>query len=204
MTEIGTTVVVYGGAESPTSITRFHFRRTDLGVITSADCAAAQDFAYSLFSGLRALYPDDVTALFPATFPIADEATGTLLHDLEAGDGSGSIAGTSGATWAKGQGIHMRLETADVVHGRHVIGGFYLVPCTADAFNMDGGLSDTALTAISAAGPYGLTHAWTAGIEMVVWGKPLPTATHPRLVGFSAKITAIDTPRVTSLRRRRA
>jgi hypothetical protein len=204
MTEIGTTVIDYGGAESPTSISRFHFRRTDLGSITQADCAAAQGATYDFISHLRALFPDDVTFLFPATFAIADEATATLTHDLEAGDGSGSIAGLSSAPWAKGSGIHMRFETADIVRGRHVTGGFFLVPCTADAFNHDGGLSPTALTDINTAGPLLLNDAWTAGLEFVVWGKPLPGATHPRALGFSAKITAVDTPRVSSLRRRRA
>jgi len=42
------------------------------------------------------------------------------------------------------------------------------------------------------------------GVELVVWSKPLPHATHVRAVGFSSAVTSYTIGGVTALASRRA
>lgn len=118
----------------------------------------------------KANITNDVTYVFPNTGDIIDEATGEMIG-VWTGGTTGSVTGTSGASYLKGVGYSVRWDTAGIVAGRHVRGRSFIVPCSATTFNADGVLDAGVHLGLDTATSAFLT-ALTG--EVSVWSRPTP------------------------------
>lgn len=116
------------------------------------------------YAELQPILPVGVTISVDGTGDTYDDATGTLTGSWSAA-GAGSFAGEAAFNPAAGVGACVTWNTGLIVNGRRLRGRTFLVPLATVAYDADGTLTPSALTAITsfasallATGPMGIWH----------------------------------------------
>lgn len=116
------------------------------------------------YAELQPVLPTGVTISVAGTGDVYDDATGTLTGSWSA-SGAGSFSGEAAFNPAAGVGACVTWNTGLIVNGRRLRGRTFLVPLATVAYDADGTLTTTTLTALQsfatallASGPLGIWH----------------------------------------------
>lgn len=151
--------------------------------------------AAAFFDAVKAWIPSGTTITIPNGGDLIDEATGTLIGTW--GTSGATTVNTSAAgAFAGGVGGRIVWRTSVIRGGYRVRGSTFVAPLMATAYDAQGTLTGTALTALTSAANALLTNV---GGELRVWSRP-----RPGLSGAQVPVDAADIPdKVSWLRSRR-
>ncbi len=215
MTNVLTVEVDWIGSTGDAAMSRFYFRSTDAADFTETMVGNAQGTVNAYLAALENLMSVDFAFSVRQVSLVNVDTTGAPLADIASFGPYGTHAGTSSNGFARGSGLRTNWVTATIRDGRHVHGGWYLVPCQNGAFDDTGKVSNDALTELATQGGDYITGANTHDLTAVVWSKPRAAKasytrrgiTYPAVTaraGLASDITAASPdPKPAGLRKRR-
>lgn len=158
--------------------------------------------AHDFFAAFASALPTGLSIRVPNTGDIIDATTGEITGTWVQGTAPALVNGVGGGVYAKGVGLQVKWSTSGITRGRRVKGTTFIVPLIASAFDSDGTLSSTWVTAGATAGNAYITAA--AGACIYTRPKPAPGGIGPDSPGKIQLITGAVVPdRVSWLRTRR-
>lgn len=95
--------------------------------------------------------PTGVTWTVPISGDLIDDGTGGLSGTWSVASGGGTVVSSAAGSFASGVGCRIRWGTDGVVGGRRVVGSTFVVPLAVGAYQSDGTILDSVVTALSAA-----------------------------------------------------
>jgi hypothetical protein len=110
--------------------------------------------------------PVGQTITVPGTGEVIEDTTGELL-DVWTAAGGGTVVGTAGGVVAGGVGACVSWNTGGIIGGRRLRGRTFLVPLSSTAYESNGTLTSSALTAIGA-----FANGLMASGPLAVWHRP--------------------------------
>lgn len=116
--------------------------------------------------------PIGVTVTVDPVINDLDDDDGTLLSTIAGAPHAATNGANNQASSAAGVGARARWQTNGVRNGRRVIGTTFIVPLSADQYEVNGTLGSSTITAIVNAGNALIGLASVAGHQMVVWSRP--------------------------------
>lgn len=130
------------------------------------DVAAIRAF----FNSLALQFPSGITFSVPGVGDTIDDATGLINGAWNATAAPAIVTGTGSGAYAGNAGGIVHWLTSGVANGHRVRGRTFLVPLIATAFDTQGSLSTTALTAIRSAAA---TLISSGAGDFRVWHRPV-------------------------------
>lgn len=156
---------------------------------------AIQVGAAGFFNAVKAMIPNGTTITIPQGGDLIDEATGVLTGTWGS-SGTTVISGTASGPFAGGVGARVVWETDAIRAGRRVRGSTFVIPLWTQAYESNGTLTATTVTALQTAINDMLVQVPT---QMRVWSRP-----RPGLAGAAVSVARGRAPdRVSWLRSRR-
>lgn len=152
----------------------------------------------TFFNSINGTLPAGVTITVPTSGDQISEATGVITGSYSATVTGGPVNGnaTNTAGYPGSAGGQVQWQTSAIIEGRRPLGKTFIVPMYKDAFDANGSLSTTTLTAMQNAAT-ALIAALSG--EMKVWSRPRPT-----IAGANVTVTSARVPDLSiSLRSRR-
>lgn len=140
-------------------VTVLHFEGAEGAV---PDVAAIK----SAVTAMAAIIPQGVTITVPNSGDVIQDTDGTLVN-VWTGSGGGSVAGTAPQQAAAGVGACIGWITGGIVNGRRLRGRTFIVPITINAFDVDGTITSSSLTALGT-----FANAVMASGGLAVWHRP--------------------------------
>lgn len=131
----------------------FHFKEFEAGgTQTLADAQGAVDKTRAFFNALSLYLPNVVTIQVMSDVDVIEETTNTMTNVLTP-TAPASVTGTAGATvkYSAATGAVVTWRTSVVKRGRRIRGRTFLVPFASNAFDVDGTLVSTTITALNTA-----------------------------------------------------
>lgn len=151
--------------------------------------------AAAFFGLMRVLIPDGGTITIPNGGDLIDEATGTLVGSWGS-SGSTTHDTTGTGRWAAGVGARVVWQTDQVRNGHRVRGSTFVLPLISNAYEDNGTLGGTTVTALEDAVEAFMVQAPT---QARVWSRP-----RPGIAGAAVPILRGEVPdKVSWLRSRR-
>lgn len=135
---------------------------------TPTDALAAATKSRLLFSGVASLLPSTITISLRPDVRVISDLDGTLLN-IYTVSGPAAVVGGAAAAYSAPVGACVDWLTTTVHGTRRMQGRTFLVPLTGAAFDGNGSLSGTTLTAIATAAEAMRTGS---GPTFGVWGRP--------------------------------
>jgi len=147
------------------------------------------------FDAIKSYFPSSVAWSVPSSGDQIDPTTGTLVGGWS-GSGGGSVTGTGGSgPYAAGVGAHVLWKSNDVVNGRRVRGGTFLVPLLGSTYDSQGTIDNGNRAVLEAA-----SNDLRVTDVCVIWHRPSPGGSN----GSIHDIDAAQVPdAVSTLRTRR-
>jgi len=147
------------------------------------------------FDALKAFFPSALTINFPTSGDTIDDSSG-IINGVWSSGAVASVVGTGAGAYAAGVGTWVDWRTNGVVGHRRVQGRTFLAPMVIGAFDTNGTMFATTLTAIGTAAA-----TLVATGDLSIWHRP-PVGTFSG--GSGHVVTGYRTrDQVTSLRTRR-
>lgn len=174
---------------------------TDQVVLTTTECQAAVDAVRGFWDAIKALIPNEVTWTVSPVVDQYDWANGALLSSVSAPVPPTSVVATSTSAYSMASGAKVNLNTANIIDGRRVRGGIFLVPLGSNGYENNGTVLSTARTTINTAANTMRTALTTGGLELMVWSRP--TSPGPSTDGELSQVTAVETSEKTAILRGR-
>ena len=164
------------------------------GSLTAAEAQSAVNAVRTFWFGLASFLPNEIVLLVSPVVDQYDVANGELVGSVSAATAPVSVVGTSQAVYSMPAGFKLNLNTGTVRNGRRVRGGIFVVPASSGAFSDGGLVSSATRTAANTAGAKLLSDLATAGLQLVVYSRPLD-ADQPKgpRNGAVAAVTAVET-----------
>jgi hypothetical protein len=126
----------------------------------------------AFWDSLKTYIPSAYTLSVDATMDTHDVATGTLNGSISAGAAPASVVGTAVGSYAAGVGARVNWNTSAIVRGRRVNGRTFIVPMAVVAYQSDGTILDSTVTAVTTAAQTLRGALVTAGFPMAIWTAP--------------------------------
>lgn len=139
---------------------------------TVADAVSATAAVDSFWGGMVGFLPNDVSVDVDEAIDLYDDSTGLLLETVTSTTGRSSQSGGAAGGFAHGVGFRVTWETNGIKDGRRVRGKTYIVPTASAAFDVDGSLTDTAVSGTLTQANTMLSSLSAAGLQLVVWSRP--------------------------------
>lgn len=127
----------------------------------------------AFFSALATYIPAGVVYSPPSNYRIVDGATGDLADIVPVSTPVTAVTGSGSGNWAAPAGFSVNWLTATPATSRLVVGRTYIVPAANAAYQTDGTLVATALSAIQSAAS---TLVSASSPIFVVWRRPVSHA----------------------------
>lgn len=186
---------LWTGDTSPPSISRHHFRRSDLGPWTDSDTGHATNGIRAMWATLTGVFPIGLTLQVQGVTPVRLDQTGELVSDLGGSGGPDPIAGTADLPFTSGSGVRLNWATGAIFHGRHVRGATFLVPAGHTAFGDNGDPTPGTVGAVDGAAATILAFCVAQGLDLVIWSRPTPERVPPKVpraarTGTTSKVIA--------------
>jgi hypothetical protein len=189
------------GGPGGVGLSRQHFQRIDLGVITPTDAAAAAAAYRGLWFTAGTYMPDDITVSVASPCAVVDDATGAPITEVAPSSFPAAVVGSVSTGWAAGVGCRINLGTANVINRRFVRGAIFIVPLAGSAFDTNGFVSTGPVGAIAGAAATYAAAMTAAGLNHIVWHRPAK-GTH--VGGVAAPVLTVSVkPGAAVLRSRR-
>jgi hypothetical protein len=164
---------------------------TDQVVLTTAECQTAVNAVRGFWDAIKTLMPDELVFTVSPVVDQYDWGTGALLASVSAPTPPTSVGGTSTAAYSMASGAKVNLNTTNILDGRRVRGGIYLVPCSSAVFSATGTVLSTARTTIDTAANAMRTALTAGGLNLYVWSRP--TSPGPSTDGVLSTVSAVET-----------
>jgi len=191
---IGKIATAWSGTSGGPGITQLYVEDIGADIITASQAQACVDAVRTFWDAVKAYLPDEITLTVQPTVDMYDHGQGQLLNTVTAGTAPTTVQGGSASVYSMAAGMKVSLQTASINNGRRVRGSIYIVPASSAALNTVGGVSSTVRTAVNAAATTMKGTIFSAGLNLIVWGRPVKdaagTVTRQGTVNL---VTAIDT-----------
>lgn len=119
-------------------------------------------------------FPIGVTVTVDPLVVQLGAANGVLDETWTATPHAATTGSNNQASSAAGVGCRVRWNTQGIRNGRRVIGTTFIVPLSADQYEVNGTLGSTTISGITTAAEALLGRANAASHAMVVWSRPTP------------------------------
>lgn len=157
---------VWSGFRGAPGYSNFFFGGAPSAPEDAESCAqAVRNFWY----GCMPVLPSSVTITTQGTADILDEETGNITEQIDF-DPPSTVDGQGSAAYSAASGAVVNWNTGAYRNGRRVRGRTFIVPCSSDAYDSNGDLTTSALTAIREGAGY-LTSG-SSTMPFVVWARP--------------------------------
>ena len=163
---------------------------------SGADISTITDALRAFWQSFVTYLPTGLTIQVPSTGDIISDTTGAITGAWSDGTPVAVVTGTAAGVYAGNAGAVVHWLTGAVINGRRLRGRTFLVPLIGSAYDANGSLSATTITAITNAAT---TLVAAIGTNLLVWHRPVPP-----MNGSSADIVGFRIPDLAvSLRSRR-
>lgn len=150
---------------------------------------------YAAYQNLASVLPTGVAIVYPTSGDVIEDSTGQLVGTWTGGQAGPTFGGAAAAA-AAGVGSCIAWRTGSVVNGRRLRGRTFLSPLSTAAYEADGTLTGSAITASQQ-----VADGLMAMGGLMIWHRPsAPGASDGMSDGVLARNV---TDRVSSLRSRR-
>lgn len=201
---IGKIVTTWAGTSGGPGITQLYVNPVGQTLVTAAQAQSAVNAVRAFWDATKTYLPDEVTLTVQPTVDMYDHGNGTLTNTVSAATPPTSVVGGSATNFSMAAGGKMNLQTASINNGRRVRGSIYIVPMASVGFSASGTISATVRTALNTAGSSMLASLGAAGLELLVWGRPLKDASKVVIrPGTINPVISIDTAEKTAILRGR-
>lgn len=170
---IGKVVTTWAGTSGGPGINQLYCHSPGQTLLTSTQAQSAVNAVRAFWASCASYLPDDVALVTQPVVDMYDHGNGSLTNTISAATPPAGVAGTSTATFSMATGIKMNLQTADIRNGRRVRGSMFIVPAASTAMNTVGSVAAGTRSALNTAGGVLVNSFLTAGLELIVWGRPL-------------------------------
>lgn len=193
------------GTSGGPGVTQMFVRNAStFGPLTATEAQAAVNAVRAFMFACGAYLPDELVLVTSAVVDMYDIPTGKLEASISAATAPASVVGRSTSTYSMAAGFKVNLNTTTIRNGRRVRGGIFLVPAGSEAFSSTGTTNLGVRTAINSAGATLLGQLQTAGLQLVVYSRPLdPEDKNGPRSGDVAPVTAVETNEKTAVLRGR-
>jgi hypothetical protein len=201
---IGKIVTTWAGTSGGPGITQLYVNPIGQTLLTQAQAQSAANAVRAFWDSSKAYMPDEVILTVQPTVDMYDHGNGTLTNTVSAATPPTSVQGQSVTNFSMAAGGKVNLQTASINNGRRVRGTIYMVPMASVAFSATGTISAGVRTAMNTAGASLLAALGAAGLELIVWGRPLKN--EAKVVvrqGTINPVISIDTAEKTAILRGR-
>lgn len=173
---IGKVVTTWAGTSGGPGINQLYINPTGQTLVTAAQAQSAVNAVRAFWNSTASYLPDEIALVTQPTIDMYDHGQGQLTNTVTAATPPAGVAGTSTAAYTMASGIKMNLQTTAINNGRRVRGSIFIVPASSSAMNTVGSVAAATRTALNTAGATLISALGTAGLELIVWGRPLKDA----------------------------
>lgn len=132
---------------------------------TNGTAAGHLSDLYDLWSSVVGSMPSSVTVRVPGSGDVMDPLTGTITGGWT-GTAPALLTGAAGGAYAAGVGMRVRWYTSTTINGHLVKGSTFFVPLAGGAYEADGSILNTVVTANQTAVNTFLT---ACGTDLRIW-----------------------------------
>lgn len=201
---IGKIATTWAGTSGGPGITQMYVEAIGQTLLTQAQAQSAVNAVRNFFLASASYLPDELALAVQPTVDMYDHGNGTLTNTITAATAPALVGGTSVAAYSMASGFKVNLQTTDIRNGRRVRGTVYFVPAGSNSMNTDGYVAAATRTAMNTAGASLLSALGSAGLQLIVWGRPIKdSAGTITRQGTINPVTTIDTAEKTAILRGR-
>lgn len=164
------------------------------GQLTQTEAQNAVNSVRNFWLALAGLLPNEITLTTSTVVDHYDVTDGSLEYSTTAATQPATVAGTDTGSYSMAAGIKTQLQTGIIRNGRRVRGAIYIVPAASSAMSALGTVGTTPRNTVNSAGAALLTALNTAGMQLVVYGRPLKDSNGVvTRLGAATVVSAFDT-----------
>ena len=101
------------------------------------------------FEQIKGFFPPGLTISYPQVGDVIESTTGKLASTWSVGAPTSPTSGGGSANYAKGVGVRVGWQTADVHNGHKVRGSTFIVPISSEFYTAQGLVGDQNLAVLS-------------------------------------------------------
>jgi hypothetical protein len=101
------------------------------------------------FDSMKANIPDNIVWSFDSTGDVIDPNDGAITG-VWSETPVANVTGTNTSVWNAASGVAVNWRTNAIVHGRHLVGRTFFVPCASDVFDTNGNMVAASTASINA------------------------------------------------------
>lgn len=201
---IGKVVTTWAGTSGGPGINQLYILATGQTLITASQAQSAVNAVRTFWNAAASYLPDEIVLATQPVIDMYDHGNGTLTNTVSAATPPATVVGTSTAAYSMAAGVKVNLQTGAIQNGRRVRGTVYIVPAGGNALNTVGSTAAATRTAMNAAGATLLSSLGTAGLQLLVWSRPVKDAGgNITRQGTVNPVTTIDTAEKSAILRGR-
>lgn len=143
------------------------------GQLTQTEAQNAVNSVRNFWLALAGLLPNEITLTTSTVVDHYDVTDGSLVYSTTAATQPATVAGSDTGSYSMASGIKTQLQTGIIRNGRRVRGAIYIVPAASSAMSALGTVGTTPRNTVNTAGAALLTALNGAGMQLVVYGRPV-------------------------------
>lgn len=143
------------------------------GQLTQTEAQNAVNSVRNFWLALAGLLPNEITLTTSTVVDHYDVTDGSLVYSTTAATQPATVAGSDTGSYSMASGIKTQLQTGIIRNGRRVRGAIYIVPAASSAMSALGTVGTTPRNTVNTAGSALLTALNGAGMQLVVYGRPV-------------------------------
>jgi hypothetical protein len=194
MVNIAVSSVTLAGDIGGAGISRWHWQTPGGTTPVPADCDNALTALYDFYTALAGNLPSIVGWQVQPETLVVDAVSAVPIANVASTVSLATVFGTDNSRYAGGVGARLNMKSSTVYGRRFMRGASMIVPLGGSSYNSDGSVTGGCCTNILTAAAAMQAAFNTAGLEMVIYGRPkkgLVTGGH---VGTITAWSCVSTP----------